>query len=160
MTEGRRTTFSGATPPVLCCPIDHRSSTSATQADRTGATLLGKADRQEPRGTFHMKGDAAGLAGSLSGRNSSNCRSRSGNAKDWRSRARGAGAPVLRHFSGSLLVRQAPTFGARYATSYSGAPVPCRKSVLISSMTSEERVKRQPSVCGIQSGPQRTPTRA
>src|SRR5215510_13266024 len=34
-----------------------------------------------------MKRDAAGLAGSLSGQNSRNCRSRSDNAKDWQSSA-------------------------------------------------------------------------
>ena len=34
---------------------------------------LGKADWQEPRGYCRTKRDAAGLAGSLSGRNSRNC---------------------------------------------------------------------------------------
>jgi len=76
------------TSPVLRCQIDHRSSDTPTQADRTGATLLGKADWQERRGTSHRQGDAAGLAGSLSGRKGCNCRSRSDNAKDRRSSAR------------------------------------------------------------------------
>src|SRR5260370_37042903 len=56
------------TPPsnslsVPCYQIDHRSITVPTQTDRTGATLFGKADWQEPRGTHCMKRDAAGLAG-------------------------------------------------------------------------------------------------
>src|SRR5258706_13045265 len=78
------------TPPsnslsVPCYQIDHRSITVPTQTDRdgvdgvqeldgvhgdlrseakcTGATLFGKADWQDPRGTHCMKRDAAGLAG-------------------------------------------------------------------------------------------------
>jgi hypothetical protein len=47
--------------------IDHRSITTPTQADRTGATLLWKADWQEPRGNYRVKRNAAGLA-SLSGK--------------------------------------------------------------------------------------------
>jgi hypothetical protein len=35
---------------IFRCEIDHRSSATSTQADRTGATLLGKADWHRPRG--------------------------------------------------------------------------------------------------------------
>jgi len=80
-------TPTSAASPVPRCQIDHRSSTTPTQPDRTGATLFGKADWQERRGTFRRQGYAAGLAGSSSCRKGCNCRSRSDNAKDWRSSA-------------------------------------------------------------------------
>src|SRR5258708_28477503 len=105
------------TLPVSHCQIDHRSSAPPTQADRDGvdgvqeldgvhedlrseakctrATFLGEADWHSPRGQSPSQRDAAGLAGSLPGQNSCNCRSRSAAAKDWQGSARRVGAIFL-----------------------------------------------------------------